>query len=393
MEASSNAILSVRQGQRVSKAARMKYEIVGNWDEVLASDKLHVLIDDSSAPDEAAMAKWTEGPLWAEHEKAFYFSSPTTDRIWKLGRNSANGTLGDRNIWATEAGGIDPNDHPNVAEPGSNGMASDPNDPQSAVYICQQGKRRIIRCRLSDHVMGMPLESCPGFEVIADKTPDGRPFNSPNDVVVSSNTGNIWFTDPIYGFLEKDRFADTFDADGGSYLDNRACSDDGAGVKGVYCWNRGTRRVELVSAFHRRPNGLALTPDESSLWIADSTIGCPSWTRYDVVSREDGSTALGKCAKQVITPAVLGSVLGAADGCMSLLGTEGLSDGFKIDEEGRIWTSMPNGFAIIDPNADDEKKLVCQILLGVNTSNVTFGSNGDVFFTGQGVWQMERKLS
>ena len=269
-------------------------------------------------------------------------------------------------------------------------MAADPSDP-SLVYICQQGKRRIVRCRLQEHPKpGAPLETCPGFEVIADLTPSGRPFNSPNDIIVMKNSGNVWFTDPIYGLLEQSRSADCFDAKEGSYLDNK-CHDDGAGVKGVYCWNRNTQKLELVTPFHHRPNGLALTPDESSLWIADSTIGCPSWTKYDVLTKDDGSTTLGPCAKQVITPAILGAVLGATEQRSSLLGVEGVSDGFKIDEKGKIWTSIPNGFAIIDPDASP--KLICQIMLGVNTSNVAFGSSGDVFLTGQGVWRMKRKLT
>lgn len=378
------SLSNIKQGNSVSDTARTKYEIVGNWEEVLSSDKLDVFVD-------GQVVKWSEGPLWMQSEGAFYFSSPLDDKIWKLTSGNSEGTETPllQQIWATQAGGIDPKDHPTIAEPGGNGMAADPNDT-SLVYICQQGKRRIIRCRLPDHLPGAPLEKCPGFEVIADLTPNGRRFNSPNDIIVAKNSGNVWFTDPIYGLLEKNRCADYFDAKEGSYLDNK-CHDEGAGVKGVYCWNIKTRNVELVTAFHRRPNGLALTPDESSLWVADSSIGCPSWTKYDVVTKEDGSTTLGPCAKQVITPAILGAVLGTTEQGTSLLGVEGLSDGFKIDEKGRIWTSIPNGFAIIDPDATE--KLICQILLGVNTSNVAFGRSGDVFLTGEGVWRMKRKLT
>jgi len=378
-------ISSIHQGDSASENARTKYEIVGDWKDVLSSDELDVLVDDG--------VKWGEGPLWLPHEGAFYFGVPVSDKIWKLGPNSgaeATDRAGNEvspQLWATEAGGIDPKDHPYLAEPGSNGMAADPSDP-SLVYVCQQAKRRIVRCRLSDHAPGAPLELCPGFEVVADATPNGRPFNSPNDVIVMKN-GNVWFTDPIYGLLEKSRFADCFDAEEGSYLDKK-CRDEGAGVKGVYCWDKNAKKVELATALHRRPNGLALTPDESSLWVADSTVGCPSWTKYDVITRADGTTTLGRCATQVITPAILGATLGTTERGTALLGTEGLSDGFKIDEGGRIWTSIPNGFAVIDPDAPEEK-LICQILLGMNTSNVAFGSGGDVFFTGQAVWRMKRK--
>jgi sugar lactone lactonase YvrE len=68
----------------------------------------------------------------------------------------------------------------------------------------------------------------------------------------------------------------------------------------------------------------------------------------------------------------------------------GLADGIKIDEQGYMWTSVPNGFAVIDLA---NREVICQILLGINNSNVAFGSNGDVWLTGlNGVWKIQRKL-
>jgi len=68
----------------------------------------------------------------------------------------------------------------------------------------------------------------------------------------------------------------------------------------------------------------------------------------------------------------------------------GLADGIKIDEQGYMWTSVPNGFAVIDLA---NREVVCQILLGINNSNVAFGPNGEVWLTGlNGVWKIQRKL-
>lgn len=67
----------------------------------------------------------------------------------------------------------------------------------------------------------------------------------------------------------------------------------------------------------------------------------------------------------------------------------GLTDGIKIDELGYIWTSIPNGIAVIDAGNNE---VICQILLGVNTSNLAFGTNGDVWVTGKGVWRLQRKI-
>jgi len=76
-----------------------------------------------------------------------------------------------------------------------------------------------------------------------------------------------------------------------------------------------------------------------------------------------------------------------------ILPFSGLTDGFKIDQWGYIWTSIPNGFAVIDTTNNE---VICQILLGINTSNVAFGSNknnGDVWLTGEGgIWRVQRKI-
>ena len=68
----------------------------------------------------------------------------------------------------------------------------------------------------------------------------------------------------------------------------------------------------------------------------------------------------------------------------------GLSDGFKVDELGRIWSSVPGGIAVIDPVAP---KVLASVKLGTNISNVRFGDGGDVFVTGKGhVWRLKRKV-
>ena len=141
-------------------------------------------------------------------------------------------------------------------------------------------------------------------------------------------------------------------------------------------------------------------------------------------------------ATQVITPATLGVLLGVPPSGV-LLGSEGLSDGFKIDsfaeevgegnEEGnegkerggegggrththtqtctrtvqreRIWTSMPNGVAVIDPGdvsrgGSAPPRVLCQVVFGVNSSNIAFGHGGDVYVTGaDGLWRIQRRLS
>jgi len=68
----------------------------------------------------------------------------------------------------------------------------------------------------------------------------------------------------------------------------------------------------------------------------------------------------------------------------------GLSDGFKFDEHGRIWSSVPGGIAVIDVQ---RKRVLATVRFNTNISNIRFGDNGDVFVTGLGhVWRLKRNL-
>jgi len=216
------------------------------------------------------------------------------------------------------------------------------------------------------------------------------PFNSPNDVVVNPNDGSVWFTDPIYGFLEKDRFCDEFSCEtGSSYLTEKSAD---IGWTGVYRVDRNTGDVNLITRYHRRPNGIAFTPNMQQLWISDSTVGSPSWTAYDVDCVDDNNKDVSYIPSKAVdslSPATLGTEFGRTDELPQLMGGEGVSDGFKIDEWGYIWSSIPNGFAVIDPI---RKTVICQILFGINTSNVAFGNGEDVYLTGKGgVWKIGRR--
>jgi len=153
------------------------------------------------------------------------------------------------------------------------------------------------------------------------QTIEPKRFNSPNDVVMDNRDHSIWFTDPIYGLLEKDRFCDEFNCKtGASYLDQKS----ELGWQGVYRIDRTTKAVELVTKHHRRPNGLAVAGD--TLWVADSTIGSPSWTAYSSkYNPEKGGSTTASKASLVLNPSTLGTMLGHVDGLPPLTGGEGMS--------------------------------------------------------------------
>ena len=170
--------------------------------------------------------------------------------------------------------------------------------------------------------------------VLADRYQGAR-LNSPNDVVVRSD-GSIWFTDPSYG-IDHD------------YEGLRQARElDGCHV---YRIDPDTLDVTRVADDFSRPNGLAFSPDESRLYIADTgATHAPDGPRhiraFDVI---DGRTLAG------------GEVFATSD--------RGLFDGFRLDEAGRLWTSAGDGVHCFEPDGT----LIGKIRVPETVSNVCFG--------------------
>ncbi|MFN0129902.1 MAG: SMP-30/gluconolactonase/LRE family protein [Verrucomicrobiales bacterium] len=153
---------------------------------------------------------------------------------------------------------------------------------------------------------------------------DGKRFNSPNDVVVKSD-GTFWFTDPPYG-LPRDQPKE---------LDGHF----------VFRHDPKNGQTTKVSAQHDMPNGLAFSPDEKRLYVADS--GRPRHILvYDV--REDGTLSEGKVFCTI---------------------DKGGPDGIRVDAAGNIWSSAGDGVQIFDPSG----RLVGRILCPESPANLAFG--------------------
>ena len=150
--------------------------------------------------------------------------------------------------------------------------------------------------------------------VIADRF-EGKRFNSPNDVVVKSD-GSIWFTDPSYGILS--------DYEGEKAEPEMGCH--------VYRVDGTTGCPARVADDFVKPNGLAFSPDEKLLYIADTGVshmpGGPKHIRRFNVS-DDGKLSGGEVFAEC---------------------TAGLFDGFRVDRAGRIWASSAEGVHCYDPD-------------------------------------------
>jgi gluconolactonase len=165
---------------------------------------------------------------------------------------------------------------------------------------------------------------------IVDKS-EGKQLSSPNDVVVTSD-GAIWFTDPDYGLAGRTRETP------GNY---------------VYRFDPANSRLTAVVRDTDKPNGLCFSPDERTLYVADS--GMPRHIRAFPVNA-GGTLGAGK-------------VLAVLD--------KGAPDGIRCDEGGRVWSSSGDGVQIFSPAG----KLLARILLPESAANLTFGGpNGRTLY-------------
>jgi gluconolactonase len=258
--------------------------------------------------------EWAEGPLWLEEQQALVFTDVPTNRIWKWTEKDSlslylapSGYLGDRT---------------DKREPGANGLAL---DAAGNLILCQHGERQIGK-------MLAPLTSPkPEFEAIAIGF-EGKRFNSPNDLVYNSR-GQLFFTDPPYGMDPWDK----------KELD----------FQGVYRLDK-DGKVKLLVDSLSRPNGIALSPDQKTLYIAQSDPKKARYYAFDL--NEDGDVVAGK----VLFDAT--SLQGES--------RKGLPDGLKVHSNGTLFATGPGGVLLINPNG----KHLGTILTENGTANCGFDS-------------------
>jgi len=188
---------------------------------------------------------------------------------------------------------------------------------------------RILTALHLPHAIGR--EEPDGSVTILVDSYEGKPLNSPNDLVVKSD-GAIWFTDPPYGILSDREGKRRESAVGGNF---------------VYRFDPSTEELTVVASDMDRPNGLAFSPDESILYVADT--GEPkNVLAFEVVA---GGKALSN-PREFIAP------------------RPGASDGFRCDVEGNIWTSAGDGIQCFTP----EGELIGKILVPESRcANCCFG--------------------
>lgn len=277
--------------------------------------------------------EWTEGPVWVSSLGMLLYSDIPRNAVyrWAPGDSAA--------IWLQPAGFT--GEALRGTEPGSNGLAL---DGDGRLVLCQHGDRRIAR-------LSSPWESpAPIFETIAG-TYDGKRFNSPNDLAITSQ-GDIYFTDPPYGLVNQG-------------VDDPEKELDFQGVYRVT--PDGT--VTLLTAELSRPNGIAFSPDERRLYVGNSDPERPIIMAYDLA--EDGTLAEG-------------SVLFDA----TSIGGGGF-DGMKVDVQGNLFATGPGGVLVIAPDG----RHLGTLRTTQATANVAFGDDGSTLYITADMYLLRVRLS
>ncbi len=265
---------------------------------------------------------WSEGPIWFPGEGGYLlFSDVPRNTVYRWSEGTKvrvflkpSGYTG-----ATPRGG----------EPGSNGLNA---DAQGRLVLCQHGDRRVARLTPDGG----------GFATLADRY-DGKRFNSPNDSAYKSN-GDLYFTDPPYGLP------------GGNTDPTREQPHNGVyrlGRDGV---------VTLLTTAMTFPNGLAFSPDERTLYVANSDPAKAIWTAFPV--QDDGTLGPGRLFFDA-TP-------------LAKAGKKGLPDGMKVDRDGNLFATGPGGVLVFDPDGTH----LGTLNTGQNTANCGWGGDGsDLYIT------------
>jgi gluconolactonase len=194
-------------------------------------------------------------------------------------------------------------------------------DKDGAVLLCQHSNRQIVRIT-KDHQVSTFLDK---FE--------GKRFNSPNDLVYKSD-GSLYFTDPPYGLLKQD-------------------GDPKKELKfnGVFRFANG--KLQVIIKDLTRPNGIAFSPDEKTLYISNSDEKHRVWMAYDV--KPDGTVANGRLFADVTAEKETSN-----------------PDGMKVDTSGNIYAAGPAGIWIFSASG----KHLGTIKPGESPANCNWGDDG-----------------
>ncbi len=275
------------------------------------------IIDPSVRPEVLATGYgWAEGPVWVP-AGYLLFNDPGNNVMYRY----VPGGEVEEFLQPSGLAGTVP---PEIREAGANGMAI---GPAGRLVFADSGTRAIAAIDLATMHRTNLVEKY-----------EGKRFNSPNDLTIARD-GRIYFTDPPYGFADAEQSPLREVQQNGLYM------RDTAG--GVHLLDQ-----------HRRPNGVALSPDERTLYVALSDEQRPMVLAYK----------LGDEGRPAGAPRVFHDMQAQFDA-----GLPGLPDGLKVDKEGHVFATGPGGVHVLSP----EGQLLGIISTGTAVANCAIGRGED----------------
>jgi gluconolactonase len=266
---------------------------------------------------------WIEGPVWVKKGGYLLFSEIPLNTIykWQDGKGVS--------VFLKPAGYH--GTRTDMKEPGTNGLAV---DKKGNLVMCEHGDRRLARLASLTKPEGKQLP-------VVEKY-DGKRLNSPNDLVIHSS-GDIFFTDPPYGLAKN--------------IDD---PEKELKFQGVYRVDP-KGKITLLHDGLERPNGIGLSPDEKTLYVANSHPPRPIWMAFEI--KPDRTLGASRVFFDATT-------------LIARTKRTGNPDGLKVDKQGNLFATGPGGVLIFSPQG----KHLGTILTGQATSNVAWGDDGSTLY-------------
>ena len=262
--------------------------------------EIEVLADSISLP---------EGPVWDEASQSLLFVDVMGNKLYRWNENDGTSEY----ISPSGNTGYAPNVDFGLL--GANGLLIDENGD---IILCQHGDRRLAKINNSS-------TNSPSFTTLVDNYEGGR-FNSPNDLTYASN-GDIYFTDPAFGFFNLETF---------QFVESELKD---LNFNGVYKYNTKSGELSLVTDKIDLPNGIALSPDEKTLYVAETEGG--KLYGFDIIGE-------GEINKIQFPHSINGGKLLNNEGGIKRF------DSLAVEKNGNICvgTLFNGGISVISPSGD-----------------------------------------
>ena len=309
-----------------------KYPVTGSVERL--DPRIDKIIEPGVLPEIIADSfAWSEGPVWVPEIESILFSDVPENIVYQW--NEKDGLKQYLKPSGYTAGDLRP------GESGSNGLLL---DLDGRLLLCQHGDRRVAR-------MDAKLDKQePVYQTLADNW-SGKKFNSPNDLCIDKE-GVIYFTDPPYGLVKR-------------WDDPKREIE----FTGVYRIEPGRRDADLLIDSIQAPNGIDLSPDGKTLYVASSGPDC-SLYEYKLNDEGVSSGRLFFDARELKKT------------------RRGSCDGMYVRSDGIIFASGPGGILIFDPDGG----LLGTVLTGQATSNCTIDEAGGWLYMTADMYLMRLKL-